>query len=341
MSKSLGNSPDPITLMKQYGADGVRVGMLLCSPAGNDLPFDEGLCEQGRNFSNKIWNAFRLIKGWEVADVKQPESAKQAIDWFENKLSKTITEINESYSKYRISEALMGTYKLVWDDFCSWYLEMVKPNYGSPMDKVTYAKTIEQLEKILKLLHPFMPFLSEEIWHLIDDRKEDIIVADWPKSGTINEQLLADFENTTEVVAGIRTIRKEQNIANKEQLELLVIDNQQASNNLTTIIAKLGNLSTIDTTTEKPNGAFSFMVKSNEYFIPLGDNIDVAAEIEKLQKELDYTKGFLKSVEGKLGNDRFVNNAPELVVKNEKNKMTDAKNKIEILSTKIKDFKND
>jgi valyl-tRNA synthetase len=281
-----------------------------------------------------------LIKGWEVAEVQQPDSAKQAIDWFENKLSKTITEIDESYSKYRISEALMGTYKLVWDDFCSWYLEMVKPNYGSPMDKVTYAKTIEQLEKILKLLHPFMPFLSEEIWHLIKDRKEDIIVADWPKAGGVNEQLLVDFENTTEVVAGIRTIRKEQNIGNKEQLELLVIDNQKASNNLTAIIAKLGNLSTIDTTTEKPNGAFSFMVKSNEYFIPLNDNIDVAAEIEKLQKELDYTKGFLKSVEGKLGNDRFVNNAPKQVVINEKNKMTDAKAKIEILATKIRDFGN-
>jgi len=341
MSKSLGNSPDPITLIEKYGADGVRVGMLLSSPAGNDLPFDEGLCEQGRNFSNKIWNAFRLIKGWEVAKVEQPESAKQAINWFENKLSKTIVEIDESYSKYRISEALMGTYRLVWDDFCSWYLEMVKPNYGSPMDKVTYAKTIEQLEKILKLLHPFMPFLTEEIWHLIDDRKEDIIVANWPKSGTVKEQLLADFENTTEVVAGIRTIRKEQNIANKEQLKLLVIQNQKAKTNLDAIVAKLGNLSTIYTTTEKPNGAFSFMVKSNEYFIPLGDNFDVAAEIEKLQKELDYTKGFLKSVEGKLGNNRFVNNAPELVVKNEKNKMTDAKNKIEILSTKIKDFKND
>jgi valyl-tRNA synthetase len=338
MSKSLGNSPDPITLIKQYGADGVRVGMLLCSPAGNDLPFDVGLCEQGRNFSNKIWNAFRLIKGWEVAEVQQPESAKQAIDWFENKLSKIITEIDESYSKYRISEALMGTYRLVWDDFCSWYLEMVKPNYGSPIDSTTYAKTIEQLEKILKLLHPFMPFLTEEIWHLIDDRKEDIIVANWPKAGTVKEQLLADFENTTEVVAGIRTIRKEQNIANKEQLELLVIDNQKSSNNLTAIIAKLGNLSTIDTTTEKPNGAFSFMVKSNEYFIPLGDNIDVAAEIEKLQKELEYTKGFLKSVKGKLSNERFVNNAPEQVVVKEKNKMADAKAKIEILATKIKDL---
>jgi len=340
MSKSLGNSPDPITLIEKYGADGVRVGMLLCSPAGNDLPFDQGLCEQGRNFSNKIWNAFRLIKGWEVAEVEQPESAKQAITWFEKKLSKTIIEIDESYSKYRISEALMGTYRLVWDDFCSWYLEMVKPSYGSPIDSTTYAKTIEQLEKILKLLHPFMPFLTEEIWHLIDDRKEDIIVAHWPISGDVNEQILADFENITEVVAGIRTIRKEQNIANKEQLELLVIENQKSKTNLDAIVAKLGNLSTINTTNEKPNGAFSFMVKSNEYFIPLGEKIDLAAEIEKLQKELDYTKGFLKSVEGKLGNDRFVNNAPEQVVVNEKNKMADAKAKIEILATKIKDFGN-
>ena len=340
MSKSLGNSPDPITLMKQYGADGVRVGMLLCSPAGNDLPFDEGLCEQGRNFSNKIWNAFRLIKGWEVADVEQPESAKQAIDWFENKISKTINEIDESYSKYRISEALMGTYRLVWDDFCSWYLEMVKPNYGSPMDSLTYAKTIEQLEKILKLLHPFMPFLSEEIWHLIDDRKEDIIVAEWPKSGNVNEQLLSDFVNTTEVVAGIRTIRKEQNIANKDQLELLVIDNQKSETNLDAIIAKLGNLTSVNTTNENPSGAFSFMVKANEYFIPLGDNIDVAFEIEKLEKELNYTQGFLKSVEGKLSNERFVNNAPESVVANEKSKMADAKSKISILATKIKDLGN-
>jgi valyl-tRNA synthetase len=340
MSKSLGNSPDPITLMKQYGADGVRVGMLLCSPAGNDLPFDEGLCEQGRNFSNKIWNAFRLIKGWQVADVEQPESAKQAIDWFENKISKTITEIDESYSKYRISEALMGTYRLVWDDFCSWYLEMVKPNYGSPTDSLTYAKTIEQLEKILKLLHPFMPFLSEEIWHLIDDRKEDIIVAEWPKAGNVNEQLLSDFENTTEVVAGIRTIRKEQNIANKDQLELLVIDNQKSETNLDAIIAKLGNLTSVHTTEEKPGRAFSFMVNSNEYFIPLGNNIDIAGEIEKLEKELNYTQGFLKSVEGKLSNERFVNNAPESVVANEKNKMADAKSKIAILATKIKDLGN-
>ena len=234
----------------------------------------------------------------------------------------------------------MGTYRLVWDDFCSWYLEMVKPNYGSPIDSVTYVKTIEQLEKILKLLHPFMPFLSEEIWHLIDDRKEDIIVADWPKAETVNEQLLADFENITEVVAGIRTIRKEQNIANKEQLELLVIDNQKSKTNLDAIIAKLGNLTSVHTTNEKPSGAFSFMVKANEYFIPLADNIDIAGEIEKLEKELNYTQGFLKSVEGKLSNERFVNNAPEEVVTNERNKMADAKSKISILATKIKELGN-
>ena len=338
MSKTLGNSPDPIELIKKYGADGIRVGMLLCAPAGNDLPFDEGLCEQGRNFSNKIWNALRLIKGWEVSDCEQPESSKQAIIWFESKLSKTITEINESYSKYRISEALMLTYRLVWDDFCSWYLEMVKPNYSSPMDSATYSETIKQFEVILKLLHPFMPFLTEEIWHLLDDRKEDIIVAKWPISGTVNKQLLTDFENITEVVAGIRTIRKEQNIANKEQLELLVIENQKFNTNLDAIVAKLGALSSIKTTNEKLSGAFNFMVKSNEYFIPLAGNIDLAAEIERLQKELDYTKGFLKSVEEKLGNDRFVNNAPQEVVVNEKNKMTDAKAKIEIIEIKIKNL---
>ena len=341
MSKSLGNSPDPITLIEKYGADGVRVGMLLCAPAGNDLPFDEGLCEQGRNFSNKIWNAFRLIKGWEIKEIEQPKSAKQAIHWFENKISKTITEIDKSYSKYRISEALMATYRLVWDDFCSWYLEIIKPNYGSPIDLVTYNKTIEQLEKILKLLHPFMPFLAEEIWHLIKEREDDIIVSNWPKAETVNESVIADFETSTEVVAGIRTIRKEQNIAHKEALELLVTDNQKAENNLNAIIAKLGNLSAIDTTQEKPNGAFSFMVKANEYFIPLGDNIDVVAEIKKLQKELDYTQGFLKSVAVKLSNERFVNNAPEQVVINEKQKMTDAKAKIEILSNKISSLSDD
>ena len=338
MSKSLGNSPDPIELMEKYGADGVRVGMLLCAPAGNDLPFDEGLCEQGRNFSNKIWNAFRLIKGWEVSDCEQPESAKQAIIWFENKINKAISEIDESYTKYRISEALMSTYKLIWDDFCSWYLEIVKPNYGSPIDSITYQKTIQQLEKILKLLHPFMPFLSEEIWHLVKEREEDIIIANWPKAGAIDTSLLEDFETITEVIAGIRTIRKTQNIPNKEPLALKIINHQIQSNNLNPIIAKLGNLSDINSISEKPASSFSFMVKANEFFIPIGNTIDLTFELEKLQKELDYNKGFLKSVESKLNNERFINSAPKQVIANEKNKLADTKAKIEILENKIKDL---
>ena len=338
MSKSLGNSPDPIELMEKYGADGVRVGMLLCAPAGNDLPFDEGLCEQGRNFSNKIWNAFRLIKGWEVSDCEQPESAKQAIIWFENKINKAISEIDESYTKYRISEALMSTYKLIWDDFCSWYLEIVKPNYGSPIDSITYQKTIQQLEKILKLLHPFMPFLSEEIWHLVKEREEDIIIANWPKAGAIDTSLLEDFETITEVIAGIRTIRKTQNIPNKEPLALKVINHQIQSNNLNPIIAKLGNLSVINAISEKPASSFSFMVKANEFFISIGNTIDVTFELEKIQKELDYNKGFLKSVESKLNNERFVNSAPKQVIANEKNKLADTKAKIEILENKIEDL---
>ncbi|OUV70226.1 MAG: valine--tRNA ligase [Flavobacteriales bacterium TMED123] len=335
MSKSLGNSPDPIKLMEKYGADGVRVGMLLCSPAGNDLPFDESLCEQGRNFSNKIWNAFRLIKGWEVRDVPQPDSAKQAIIWFENKINKTILEIDESYSKYRISEALMSTYKLVWDDFCSWYLEIIKPNYGSPIDTITYNKTIEQLEKVLKLLHPFMPFLSEEIWHLIDDRTNDIIVADWPKVEKVEEILLDDFDIVAEAVSSIRNFRKQKQIPNKEQLSLLVKENKKLYRNMDPIICKLGNVDSIEYVSEKPSKAYSFMVKANEYFIPLFESINVEAELEKLQKELNYTKGFLKSVEVKLSNEKFVQNAPQPLVDKEKKKQADAKAKIEILVDKI------
>ena len=335
MSKSLGNSPDPIELMKIYGADGVRVGMLLSSPAGNDLPFDEGLCEQGRNFSNKIWNAFRLIKGWEVSDCEQPESAKQAIIWFENKISKAITEIDKSYSKYRISEALMSTYKLVWDDYCSWYLEMVKPNYGSPIDTTTYNKTIEQLEKVLKLLHPFMPFLSEEIWHLVKEREEDIIIANWPKAEKVDDIILDDFDIVSEVVSSIRNFRKEKQIANKDQISLVVKENESHCRNMDSIICKLGNIEEVEYTTEKVDGAFGFRVRANEYFIPLEGNVDIEVEIEKLQKELDYTKGFLKSVNGKLSNERFVSGAPEQVVANEKKKQADALQKIEVLENQI------
>ena len=335
MSKTLGNSPDPIELIEKYGADGVRVGMLLCSPAGNDLPFDEGLCQQGRNFSNKIWNSLRLIKGWEVKDIDQPESAKQAISWFDSKISKSIINVDKSFSKYRISEALMTTYKLVWDDFCSWYLEIVKPTYGSAIDNKTYNKTIDNLEKLLKLLHPFMPFLSEEIWHLIDERKEDIIVAEWPKANKVEDTILSDFDVVSEVVSSIRNFRIQKQIPNKEVISLFVKENEKLCKNMDSIICKLGNVKTIEYTNDKLDGAFSFRVKSNEYFIPLEGNIDIEGEIEKLQKELDYTKGFLKSVNGKLNNERFVNNAPDQVVVNEKKKQADAKQKIEILEKQI------
>ena len=336
MSKSLGNSPDPIELIEKYGADGVRVGMLLCSPAGNDLPFDESLCEQGRNFSNKIWNALRLIKGWEVKDIDQPESAKKAEKWLDSKISNAIIDINESYAKYRISEALMTTYKLIWDDFCSWYLEIIKPNYGTPIDKKTYQGAIEKLEKMLKLLHPFMPFLSEEIWHLIDDsRNNDIILAEWPEGRKINKILLSEFENLKEIIAGIRTARKDKNIANKDQIELLVTRHQDTNNNLDAIIIKLGNVSSIKTTKKKPDNTFNFMVKSNEYFIPISEDIDIEEERRKISKELEYSKGFLKSVQAKLNNERFVKNAPESVVVNEKNKMADVKERIQILEKKI------
>ena len=335
MSKSLGNSPDPIKLMEKYGADGVRVGMLLCSPAGNDLPFDESLCEQGRNFSNKIWNAFRLIKGWEVKDKKQDQASSDAINWFENKLNQTIEDINKSYSQYRISEALMFTYKLIWDDFCSVYLEIIKPEYQKPIDSITYKQSIIFLENILKLLHPFMPFLTEEIWHLIDQRDNDIIVANWPESNSFNKKLIRSFETTMQVVSGIRNIRKEKNIAKKESLELHIIENEKLEYNLNSIILKLGNLSKLVYSDKKIDQAFSFMVKSNEYFIPLSDNFDKDAELEKLNKDLSYTQGFLKIVESKLSNKKFVDNAPKNLVENEKNKLKDAKEKIRILTEKI------
>jgi valyl-tRNA synthetase len=335
MSKSLGNSPDPIELMNKYGADGVRVGMLLCAPAGNDLPFDESLCEQGRNFSNKIWNAFRLIKGWEIKDIDQEQASIDGIKWFENKLYYTIKEIDISFSKYRISEALMLTYKLVWDDFCSQYLEIIKPEYQQPIGEETYNKTILFLENILKLLHPFMPFLSEEIWHLIDERKSDIIIAKWPEAKSIDKQLINEFNNTMEVVSGIRNIRKEKNIAKKEELDLFVISDKKTKNNFDSIIKKLGNLSSINYTSNKVENSFSFMVKASQYFVPLSENFDKDAEIEKLNKDLNYTTGFLKIVENKLSNKKFVENAPKQLVENEKNKLEDAKEKIRILTEKI------
>jgi len=335
MSKSLGNSSEPLELIGKYGADGVRVGMLLCAPTGNDFPFDENLCEQGRNFSNKIWNAFRLIKGWEVSNIAQEDASRDAIKWLENKRDQTINNINQAFSKYRISEALMFTYKLVWDDFCSLYLEIIKPEYQKPIDRKTYESTIKFLDDILKLLHPFMPFLSEELWHLIKDREEDIIISSWPEARDINKQLIDDFENTIEIVSGIRNIRKQKNIAKKEKLELLIIEKKESKNNLQSIIIKLGHLSSIKHTDKKIENAFSFMVKSNQYFIPLLDNFDKESELEKLHKDLEYSKGFLKIVEGKLSNEKFVKNAPEQLVHNEQNKLNDTKEKIRILTEKI------
>ncbi|MDG1850026.1 MAG: valine--tRNA ligase [Flavobacteriales bacterium] len=338
MSKSLGNSPDPIELMKKYGADGVRVGMLFCSPAGNDLPFDESLCEQGRNFSNKIWNAFRLVKGWEPADIDQPESSKMAINWFDSKLSETITSINTNYDKFRISEVLMSVYKLVWDDFCSSYLEMIKPAYQKPIDKATLETTLGYFEDLLKLLHPFMPFISEEIWSLITERntsEERLIVAKWPEVNAIDAKILADEKFAAEVISGIRTIRKEKNIANKDQVALFVKLNEDTDQSFDSVISKLGNLSDLSYVDEKVEGALSFRVKSNEYYIPLVGAVNIEEEIATLTQELDYTKGFLNSVMKKLSNERFVNNAPEQVIANERKKQTDAEAKIKTIEEQL------
>ena len=335
MSKSLGNSPDPIDLINKYGADGVRVGMLLCSPAGNDLPFNENLCEQGRNFSNKIWNAFRLIKGWEVAEIEQEESSKQAVIWLNNKISKAIFEINQSYKRYRISEALMIIYKLVWDEFCSWYLEIIKPEYGKPIDKNTYEETINELERLLKLLHPFMPFISEELWHLIDDRKDDIIVSKWPNEKNTNEKIINDFDIIKQVISEIRNIRSQYNISIKEKISISIIKHKKINLNLDSIICKLANLSAIDYISIKPENTVSFLINSNEYFVALKENINIDLQLKKLSKELDYTKGFLKIVMKKLSNENFINKAPVKLVENEKKKKEDAENKILLLERKI------
>ncbi|MDG1146634.1 MAG: class I tRNA ligase family protein, partial [Flavobacteriales bacterium] len=337
MSKSLGNSPDPIDLIKLYGADGVRVGMLFCSPAGNDLPFDEGLCEQGRNFSNKIWNAFRLVKGWEVAAIEQPDSSRIAIEWFDSKLSETITSINENYDKFRISEVLMSVYKLVWDDFCSSYLEMIKPAYQKPIDKTSLATTLAYFEELLKLLHPFMPFISEEIWSLLADRdvKNRLIVTPWPLANKIDTILLDNEAIAAEVISGIRTIRNEKNIANKDQVALFVKLNEDTDKSFDSVITKLGNLSSLTYVDEKVDGALSFRVKSNEYYIPLAGAVNIEEEIATLKQELNYTQGFLNSVMKKLSNERFVNNAPEQVIVIERKKQADAEAKIKAIEEQL------
>lgn len=341
MSKSLGNSPDPLDLIERFGADGVRVGLLLSASAGNDILFDEELCHQGKAFANKIWNAFRLIKGWEVADIPQPEASKVAIEWYEAKLQHTLVEIEDNFDKYRISDALMAIYKLFWDDFCSWFLEMIKPGYQQPIDCATFDKAIAILEANLKLLHPFMPFLTEEIWQHIKERSAEdaLIIAQWPKAAAYDEKMVSDFDFATEVISGIRTIRKDKNIPFKDSIDLKIVNKEKASTVFDAIVAKLGNVGAIEYVQDKVDGALSYRVKSNEYFIPITGNIDVAAEIEKLATELEYTKGFLKSVQAKLSNEKFVAGAPEKVIEMERKKEADALAKIATLEASLAGLK--
>jgi len=340
MSKSLGNSPDPIELMKKFGADGVRVGMLLTSPAGNDLPFDEILCEQGRNFSNKVWNALRLVKGWTVNDnLKQPDYAKASIKWFEAKLNESIKTIDTQFLKYRISDALMAVYKLVWDDFCSWYLEMIKPAYQQPIDKKTYEQTIAFFDDLMKLVHPFMPFITEEIWHHLNEKGEDesIMIAELPKAKKFDKKILKTFDIEEEVIIAVRSLRQSKNIPNKESIELYIKKNneEEPDHTFDSVIKKLCNISAIGYVAEKPEGAITFMVKSTEFYVPIGSSIDVEAEIKKLEEEIKYTKGFLNSVMKKLGNERFVNNAPPAVIEKEEQKKADAESKIKVIEEQM------
>jgi len=339
MSKSLGNSPDPVELMEKYGADGVRVGMLLCSPAGNDLPFDEQLMEQGRNFNNKIWNAFRLVNQWQIDEnIEQPEHSKIAVEWFTSKLNKTIENINDDFSKYRISEALMEIYKLFWDEFSSWYLEIIKPAYQKPIDKKTLEYSLQFFEKLMKLLHPFIPFITEEIWHLIKDRdeKDCIMVSDMPKTEPYKNNFLNNFEEIKEIVSNIRAIRTEKGIAVKAPIELFFnSNNENVETALMPIISKLCNLSGVIQTSEKIGNAASFRVNTIDYFIPISTKINIEDEVNKMQQELNYLKGFLTSVNSKLSNQKFVDNAPEQVVKVELVKKSDAETKIKSLENQI------
>lgn len=340
MSKQLGNSPDPLDLIAQYGADGVRMGLLLTAPAGNDIPFDDALCEQGRNFNNKIWNAFRLIKGWEVdAAVEQPESAKIAIQWFDNILSKTIEEVEDLFGKYRLSEALMQLYKLFWDEFSSWYLEMIKPAYQKPIDAVTYNATLGFFDSLVRLLHPFMPFITEELWQALTDRQsgESLMISDMPQSKGFNADYLSDFEKVKEIVSGIRTVRLQKNIPNKELLGLEVLG--EYAETFDSVIQKMGNLTAIDQVSDKSSGSVTFMVGTTEFAIPLGNNIDIEAELKKLEEELTYLKGFLISVQKKLSNEKFVANAKPEIVDNERKKLADAESKIKTIEESIESLK--
>ncbi len=335
MSKQFGNSPDPLKLIEDYGADGVRMGIMLSAPAGNDIFFDKKLCENGRNFCNKIWNAFRLVKGWEVDDnALQPESAKIAIGWFHSKLSEAIAEVNDSFDKFRISEALMTTYRLFWDEFSSWYLEMVKPEYQKPVDRATFDATIDFFDSLLRLLHPFMPFITEELWQHIGDRREgeSVMYASMPDVHVVDAKVLADMEIAKEIVNGVRGVRAQRNIPNREQLQLNVVG---AEVPMAAVIVKLANLTCVASVAEKDAAAAGFMVGTTEYNVPLLNSIDVEAELAKLDKELAYLKGFKASVEKKLGNERFVSNAPAVVVDGERKKLADAEAKIANITASI------
>ena len=338
MSKSLGNSPDPIELIDKYGADGVRMGMMLCAPAGNDILFDESLCEQGRNFNNKIWNAFRLVKGWQVADEEQSAANRLATEWFAAQLRKTSAEMDDMFKKYRISEALMAVYQLFWDEFSSWYLEMVKPAFGSAIDRATYDATLGFFDTLLKMLHPFMPFITEELWQHIYDRKEgDSIMRECLHLGALSDAdqaLIAQMEEVKQVVSGVRTIRSTKNIAPKEQLELLSVGHDFVGDHCA-IVKKMANLKDLRRSDEKPGDAAQFMVGTTEWAVPLGNLIDVEAEIAKQEAQLKHLEGFLMGVEKKLSNERFVANAPEAVVAMERKKQHDAMEKIAALKESL------
>ena len=342
MSKSLGNSPDPIELIEKFGADGVRMGMMLSAPAGNDILFDESLCEQGRNFNNKIWNAFRLVKGWETADIEQPEANKVAVKWFEAKLKEVNAEVNDLFKKYRISEALMAVYRLFWDEFSSWYLEMVKPEYQKPMDKASYDATLRFFETLLKMLHPFMPFITEELWQNIYERKDgESIMSDKLEleAPTADEQALtANIELLKQIIGGVRTIRNQKNISPREALKLQIVGaNELEAYNC--VLAKMANLDEIAVVSEKDGTASAFMVGTTEYAVPLGDKIDVAAEIEKAEAQLKHLEGFLAGINKKLSNEKFVANAPEAVVALERKKKSDSEEKIAALKETIAELK--
>ena len=343
MSKSLGNSPDPLMLIDKYGADGVRMGMMLSAPAGNDILFDESLCEQGRNFNNKIWNAFRLVKGWQVADTAQPEANAIATRWFEAKLKQTNAEVNDLFRKYRISDALMTVYRLFWDEFSSWYLEMVKPSYGQPIDKTTYDATISFFETLLKMLHPFMPFITEELWQHIYDRKDGESIMrdklDVAAPTENDERLVADVENVKLIVSGVRTVRNQKNIAPKEALTLQTIG-ENKYDAYTSVITKMANLSEINVVTEKDTTSASFMVGTDEFAVPLGDMIDTEAEIAKLEAQLKHLEGFLVGIRKKLSNEKFVANAPEAVVAMERKKLSDSEEKIAAIKESLAALKS-